>query len=174
MRRRSGTLSTGDDEIAELYRAQRHGLLRLAVLLIGDHGLAEDLVHDAFVALQRRWSSLTDPELAAGYLRVSVVNAARSLHRRRAVARRHLRVAEPEILPAADAAVLLAEEHQAVVAAVRKLPKRQQQVLVLRYWADMTEAQIAAVLGVSAGTVKSSASRAVAALGQQLGIHHDQ
>jgi RNA polymerase sigma-70 factor (sigma-E family) len=169
VRQASGEVSDAAEEVAQLFRAERQGLLRLAMLLAGDRDVAEDLVQDAFLALHRRWSSLTEPALAAGYLRVCVVNGARSLHRRRRVARGHLRVAEPEALPAADAAMLLAEEHQAVVAAVRLLPRRQQQVLVLRYWSDMTEAQIAQTLGVSSGTVKTSASRALATVGRRLG-----
>jgi RNA polymerase sigma factor (sigma-70 family) len=84
-------------------------------------------------------------------LRVSVVNGARSHHRRRLVARRHIRVREPDDAPDADAFLLLAEE-RAVIAAVQRLPRRQQEVLILRYWSGMNEAQIARTLGVSAGT----------------------
>jgi RNA polymerase sigma-70 factor (sigma-E family) len=154
--------------VADLYRRERPGLLRLAVLLVGDAGLAEDVVQDAFMALHRRWAKLTDPAGAAGYLRVSVVNGARTAHRRRVVAWRHLRVAEPDGHPPADTAVLLAEEHQAVIKAVRRLPRRQQEVLVLRYWANLSEAEIAETLGVSRGTVKTCASRALATLGDRL------
>ncbi len=156
------------EPVAELYRRERPGLLRLAVLLTGGHAQAEDVVQDAFVALQRRWPSLADQNGAAGYLRVSVVNGARSLHRRRAVAWRHRRVPEPDGLPPADAALLLAEEHREVIVAVRRLPRRQQEVLVLRYWSGLSEAEIAATLGVSRGTVKTCASRAMAKLGELL------
>jgi RNA polymerase sigma-70 factor (sigma-E family) len=154
--------------VADLYRRERVGLLRLAVLLTGDSGLAEDVVQDAFMALHRRWAGLTDTSTAAGYLRVSVVNGARSVHRRRLVARRHLRVAEPDGQPPADTALLLAEEHQQVIKAVRGLPRRQQEVLVLRYWSNLSEAEIAATLGVSRGTVKTCAARALATLGDRL------
>ncbi|GAB3881514.1 SigE family RNA polymerase sigma factor [Kibdelosporangium lantanae] len=136
--------------VTDLYRRERPGLLRLAVLLVGDAALAEDLVQDAFVALHRRWRTLTDQSTAAGYLRVSVVNGARSAHRRRSVARRHARVGEPDA-PSADADLLVAEEHREVLAAVRKLPRRQQEVMVLRYWAGLSEAEIADTLGVSRG-----------------------
>lgn len=155
--------------VADLFRLHRPELLRLAVLLLGDRALAEDVVQDAFVALHRRWPALADPAAAAGYLRVSVVNGARSAHRHRAVVRRHLRVGEPEALPAADATVLLAEEHRMVLAAVRRLPRRQREVLVLRYWAGLSEAEIADTLAVSRGTVKTSASRALAKLEELLG-----
>src|SRR3954449_12278798 len=107
-----------DDALIDLYRAQRLPLLRLAVLLTDDPGTAEDVVQDAFLALQRRWHAV-DPAAAAGYLRTSVVNGARSLLRRRGVARQHLRGAEPEEGPAADLALLLDEEHRQVVEALR-------------------------------------------------------
>ncbi|MFF1614354.1 RNA polymerase sigma factor [Amycolatopsis sp. NPDC058278] len=155
--------------VADLFRRHRSDLLRLAVLLLGDTSQAEDVVQDAFVALHRRWPVLADPAAAAGYLRVSVVNGARSAHRRRATVRRHLRVGEPEALPAADAGLLLAEEHRRVLAAVRQLPRRQWEVLVLRYWSGLSEAEIARTLAVSRGTVKTCASRALAKLEDLLG-----
>ena len=158
-----------DGPVAELFRRYRPDLLRLAVLLLGDRGLAEDVVQDAFVALHRRWPILADPAAAAGYLRVSVVNGARSAHRRRVTRWRHHTTAEPEALPAADAGVLLAEEHRTVLAAVRRLPRRQREVLVLRYWAGLSEAEIANTLAVSRGTVKTCASRALAKLEELLG-----
>ncbi|MEV4312890.1 SigE family RNA polymerase sigma factor [Actinocrispum sp. NPDC049592] len=153
--------------IEELYRRERPGLLRLAVLLIGDRVLAEDIVQDAFMALHKHWPRLADPSGAGAYLRVSVINGARSAHRRQAVSARHLR-AEPSLDPPTDASLLLAEEHQAVLKAVRRLPRRQQEVLVLRYWAGLSEAEIATTLGVSRGTVKTCAARALATLEARL------
>ncbi|WP_410644997.1 RNA polymerase sigma factor [Amycolatopsis sp. lyj-346] len=147
---------------AELFRTHRPGLVRLAVLLLGDRGLAEDVVQDAFVALVRRWP-LDDPAGAGGYLRVSVVNGARSAHRRAARRLRH-RPGDRDDVPPADAGVLLGEEHREVLAAVRRLPRRQREVLVLRYWTGLSEAEIADTLGVSRGTVKTCASRALAKL----------
>ena len=151
-------------QVGELYRAHRMTLVRLATLLTDDRGLAEELVHDAFLALQERWPTLADPRAAFGYLRTTVINNVRSTHRRRAMARRHLRVGEPEALPGADFALLIAEEHRQVIAALRRLPRRQREVLVLRYWSDLSEAEIAEALGVSRGTVKSTASRALDAV----------
>jgi RNA polymerase sigma factor (sigma-70 family) len=136
------------------------------VLLLADRGLAEDVVQDAFVALFRRWP-LDDPAGAGGYLRVSVVNGARSAQRRVALRRRHRR-AERDDGPPADAETLLDEEHREVLAAVRRLPRRQREVLVLRYWSGLSEAEIAETLGVSRGTVKTCASRALAKLAGEL------
>jgi RNA polymerase sigma-70 factor (sigma-E family) len=158
-----------DPALVDLYRSQRLPLLRLAVLLVDDRTVAEDVVQDAFLGLQRRWHAV-DPAAAAGYLRTSVVNGARSQLRRRVVARRHLRVAEPDDAPPADLAVLLSEEHREVVEAMRTLPRRQREVLVLRYWSGLSEAEIAEALGVARGTVKSSAARALAALETRLGV----
>ncbi|MFI5592544.1 SigE family RNA polymerase sigma factor [Amycolatopsis sp. NPDC051758] len=153
-------------DLTELFHAHRPGLVRLAVLLLGDRGLAEDVVQDAFVALFRRWP-LDDPAGAGGYLRVSVVNGARSAQRRAALRRRHHK-AEPDDGPPADAEALLGEEHREVLAAVRRLPRRQREVLVLRYWSGLSEAEIAETLGVSRGTVKTCASRALAKLEGEL------
>src|SRR4051812_2103101 len=160
-----------DDALIDLYRAQRLPLLRLAVLLTDDPGTAEDVVQDAFVALQRRWHAV-DPAAAAGYLRTSVVNGVRSLYRRRSVARRHLHAVGQEDLPPADLALLLTEDQRAVVEALRTLPRRQREVLVLRYWSELSEAEIADALGVARGTVKSSASRGLASLQKHLGDRH--
>ena len=157
-----------DDALVDLYRAQRLPLLRLAVLLTDDRGTAEDVVQDAFLALQRRWHAV-DPAAAAGYLRTSVVNGVRTLYRRRGVARRHLHAVRSEEVPSADFAVLLTEDQREVVTALRTLPRRQREVLVLRYWSELSEAEIADALGVARGTVKSSASRGLAALQKQLG-----
>ena len=163
-----------DDALIDLYRAQRLPLLRLAVLLTDDAGAAEDVVQDAFVALQRRWHAV-DPAAATGYLRTSVVNGVRTLFRRRGVARRHLHAVGPaDDAPSADLAVLLTEDQREVVAALRTLPRRQREVLVLRYWSELSEAEIAAALGIARGTVKSSASRGLAALQKCLGDRRDR
>ncbi len=163
-----------DDALSDLYRAQRLPLLRLAVLLTDDPGVAEDVVQDAFVALQRRWHAV-DPAAAVGYLRTSVVNGVRTLYRRRGVARRHLHaVGRQDDAPSADLAVLLTEEHREIVAALRTLPRRQREVLVLRYWSELSEAEIAAALGVARGTVKSSASRGLASLQKHLGDRRER
>lgn len=156
-------------DLPALYERHWRGMVRLAVLLVDDVASAEDVVQDAFVALHRRGDSLRDPNAALGYLRTSVVNLCRSVIRRRQTVRKHLRVAEPEATPAADHDVLLRDEHRAALAAVRRLPRRQQEVLVLRYWTELSEREIAAALGISTGSVKSAASRGMAALHRELG-----
>jgi len=156
-------------DVPALYATHRLRLVRMAILLVDDQASAEDVVQDAFIGLHRNVGRIRDPEAAVGYLRTSVVNHARSMLRRRGTARKHLRVAEPEIAESADSDVLLAEEHREVLAAVRKLPPRQQEVLVLRYWSNLSEAEIAEALGISRGAVKSQASRAMDKLEQMLG-----
>lgn len=148
--------------VADLYAAHRLRLVRLAVLLVDDLETAEDVVQDVFARVQREWR-LDDPDRALAYLQRSVVNTARSVLRRRRTARSHLSVPAPaEGGP--EASVLLAEEHREVLAALQTLPARQREVLVLRYWSELSEAQIAETLGISRGTVKSTASRAIDAL----------
>jgi len=144
----------------ELYHAHRLSLVRLAVLLVDEQGVAEDVVQDAFMALHGKWKSLHDPHRALGYLRVSVVNGSRSALRRRRTARAYVPPYEPPG-PSPEGDAVLAEDQREVLAAVRRLPERQRQVLVLRYWSDLSEAEIATTLGISRGAVKSTASRAM-------------
>ena len=153
--------------LSELYAAHRLALVRLAVLLVDDLASAEDVVQDAFAALARRRGGLRDPSAAVGYLRVSVVNGARSMLRKRRTVRGYK---PPRVIEAAgpEDRLVVAEEHREVLAAVKLLPDRQREVLVLRYWSGLSEAEIAAALGVSAGTVKSTASRALDALERTL------
>ena len=150
-------------DITELYAAHRLALVRLAVLLVDDVASAEDVVQDAFAALARRPDAVRDPSRALAYLRVSVVNAARSALRRRRTARAYSPPHDTSPPTPEDSAVL-AEEHREVIAALQTLPPRQREVLVLRYWSNLSEAEIARTLEISQGTVKSTASRALAAL----------
>ncbi|MCW2494728.1 MAG: polymerase subunit sigma-24 [Jatrophihabitans sp.] len=156
-------------DVPALYQSHWRAMVRLAVLLVDDVASAEDVVQDAFIALHRRASALRDPDAAAAYLRASVVNLSRSVIRRRQVARKHLKVAEPEATPGADEYALLRAEHRQTLDAVHSLPRRQQEVLILRYWSGLSEREIAETLGISAGSVKSAASRGIATLQRQLG-----
>jgi RNA polymerase sigma-70 factor (sigma-E family) len=152
-----------DTAVTELYAAHYAGLVRLATLLLRDQAVAEEVVQDAFVALHRRWRRLRDPGAAVGYLRTSVVHGTRSIQRRRAVRARH----PDELPPDAPSAEYLAVSHAAggaVVDALRTLPARQREVLVLRFYAGLSEAEIADAMTISRGAVKSHASRGMAAL----------
>jgi len=151
------------DDLVELYAAHRLGLMRLAVLLVDDMGTAEDVVHDAFTRFLAKGPALRDSSAALAYLRTSVVNGSRSALRRRRTVRGYSPPRENE--PAGPEALTeLAEDHREVLAALAQLPQRQREVLVLRYWSELSEAEIAAALGISRGTVKSTASRALDAL----------
>jgi RNA polymerase sigma-70 factor (sigma-E family) len=156
--------STPTLDLHALYRAHWRYLVRLAVLLVDDIASAEDVVQDAFVALHRRAGALRDPDAALGYLRTSVLNLSRSVLRRRQTVRKHVRVAEPDHGPGADHDVLLRDEHRAAVRALHRLPRYQREVLVLRYWSGLSEREIAQTLGIAQGSVKSAASRGLAAL----------
>jgi RNA polymerase sigma-70 factor (sigma-E family) len=158
-----------DAALVELYRAHYAALVRLAVLLADDNASAEDLVQDAFVKLHRNWKQLRDPAAAVPYLRACVVNGGRSRLRRLKTSRAHLasQTAEAQA-QSPDEHVLLTEGQREVLAAVQALPERQRQVLVLRYYADCTEADTAHALGISIGAVKSHAHRAITSLGKKL------
>jgi RNA polymerase sigma-70 factor (sigma-E family) len=161
-------------ELTELFRQHHAALVRLAALLVHDLPTAEDVTQDVFAALQSRPGGLRlEPGGELSYLRVCVINGCRSVHRRRAIWRRisgrsgysGLDTAQPS----AEYEVIKAEERQQVLSALADLPARRREVLVLRYYLGMSEAQIASTLGISAGTVKSTAARAVATLARKLG-----
>lgn len=151
------------DDLAGLYAAHRLALVRLAVLLVDDQASAEDVVQDAFAALATRLHKLREPNAAVGYLRTSVVNGSRSALRRRRTARGYVPPSEAE-RPGPDDRVVLAEEHREVLAGLDRLAPRQREVLVLRYWSGLSEAEIAEACGISRGAVKSTANRALDAL----------
>ncbi|MFF0551693.1 RNA polymerase sigma factor [Streptomyces sp. NPDC004311] len=163
----------GDDgsrppTVTDLYHAHRLRMVRLAVLLVDDLATAEDVVQDAFTALYRRHGEqISEVDNALGYLRTAVVNTARSVLRRRRTARAWTPPAAVDI-PSAEDHVVLDEAHREVLTALARLTPRRRQVLVLRYWADLSEAEIAATLGISRGAVKSNASRALDALERNL------
>jgi len=159
-----------DQAVTELYAAHYTSLVRLASLLVRNSGEAEELVQDAFVAMHGRWRRLHEPDKALGYLRQTVVNRARSAHRHHQVADKH-RPTSVEPAPSAEDAVLTLEDRTTVMDALHLLPTRQREVLVLRYYADLTEAEIALTLGISRGAVKSHASRGMAALRATLEAH---
>lgn len=154
-----------DRAVGELYAAHAPGLVRLAWLLLHDVRDAEEVVQDAFVELHRRWDRLEDPARAGAYLRRSVVNGARSALRHRGVVERwEASLAAPPPAPGPEDAALAAEQHAALLHALARLPQRQREVLVLRYYLDLDEHAIADALGISPGSVKTHAHRGLAAL----------
>ena len=153
-----------DVTIDDIYRTHRMGMVRLAILLVDDQASAEDVVQEAFAGLFRNWGGLRDNAAAIGYLRTAVVNGSRSMLRRRRTARAYV-PPHAGTERSAESLALLTAEHQAVVSALGDLAPRQREVLVLRYYGGLSEAEIAEATGLSKGTVKSTASRAVAKLG---------
>src|SRR6202050_180585 len=152
--------------VGTLYRAQAVGLIRLAYLMLGDRAAAEDVVQDAFCGLYRNWGRLADPSGALPYVRSSVLNGCRSVLRRRALGQRVTMYQPPA--GSAEAAVLGREERQEVMRAVRQLPVRQREALVLRFYLDLPDPEIARVMGIRPGTVRSATHRALKALGHLL------
>jgi RNA polymerase sigma-70 factor (sigma-E family) len=154
--------------LADLYRDHRMRMVRLAVLLVDDPSTAEDVVQEAFTGLHRHWAGLRDEAAAVAYLRTAVVNGSRSVLRRRRTARKYVLPHQPDS-GSAEGEALLNAEHRAVLAALDELAPRQREVVVLRYWSELSEAEIADALGISRGSVKSTASRALDALEKILG-----
>ncbi|MET8989426.1 SigE family RNA polymerase sigma factor [Nonomuraea wenchangensis] len=157
--------ATDEAVLGELFLTQRLGLVRLAYLLVGDQETAEDVVQDAFTALHRRWDRLSDHDRVLPYLRASVVNGCRMIHRRRSIMSRFTGDRQaPARSASAEAATLLGETRREVSEAVRALPRRQREAVVLRYYLGLSEAEIAETMGISRGTVKSTVFRALKAL----------
>lgn len=163
--------SDPDAAVAELYHAHWHRLVRLAWLLLRDQLAAEDVVQDAFVATHRSWASIRDGGRVVGYLQTAVVNGCRSAQRHAVVVDRHAaREAAAADAPgrashgSAETQVMRAADREAVLEALAALPPRQREVLVLRYYSDLSEAQIARALEISAGAVKTHAHRGLTAL----------
>jgi RNA polymerase sigma-70 factor (sigma-E family) len=152
--------------VGALYQAHALPLIRLAYITLGDRAGAEDVVQDAFCGLFRRWEHLAETGNAVAYVRASVLNGCRSVLRHRAVLRR--RVTHQVAEESAEAAMLSGEERSALVRAVRGLPRRQRETLVLRFYLDLPDEEIARVMGVRPSTVRSTAHRAIEALGRTL------
>ncbi|SDP12054.1 RNA polymerase sigma-70 factor, sigma-E family [Pedococcus dokdonensis] len=162
---------SADQAVTELYAAHWSGLVRLAWLLLRDDLAAEEVVQDAFIAVHRHWDGLRDHQAAAAYLRRSVVNGARSGLRHRGVEERYLsrEAGEPtaharRTEASAEDRALQSEATSSMIAALGRLPQRQREVLTMRYYLDLSEAEIADALGISAGSVKAHAHRGLATL----------
>ncbi len=156
-----------DELVAELFRTHRLALVRVAVLLVGDTPTAEDVVQEAFIGLFRSARRLTSADKALAYVRASVVNGCRSVHRARSRALLR-RIQHVPPVWSAEAAVLAREESITTLQAFSRLSGRSREVLALRYYLDLTDAEIAEALGVSKSTVSSTASRALSTLAAEI------
>ena len=152
-----------DWAVTELFSLHYQRLVRLAALLVRDVATAEDVVQDSFVAMHDGWQRLRDAESALAYQRQAVLNRSRSVLRHRAVVEKYPEKPSPD-MPSAEHGALVQLERSAVITTLRKLPGRQREAIVLRYYADLSEAEIAAAMGISCGAVKSHTARAIAAL----------
>jgi len=152
--------------VTALYQASALRLIRLAYIMLGDLQSAEDVVQEAFCGLYRRWDRLKDHSGALYYLRASVLNGCRSALRRRAVRRRVL--AHQPAADSAEAVVLGGEQREEVIRALGRLPHRQREVLVLRFYSELSDEEIARVMGIRQSTVRSAAYRALETLGRAL------
>jgi RNA polymerase sigma-70 factor (sigma-E family) len=152
-----------DSLVTALYTEQYRALVRLALLLVHDVQTAEEVVQDAFVAMHTGWRRLRDTEKALSYLRQAVVNKSRSVLRHRTVVDRNAPKPAPDE-PSAEQGAIALLERSAVIAALRELPDRQREAIVLRYYADLSEAQIAEAMGISRGAVKSHTARGMSSL----------
>ena len=157
------TSSSSWDIVTEIYDGEYKSLVRLAVLLVHDVPTAEEVVQDAFEAMHTALRRLRDSEKALSYLRQAVVNKSRSVLRHRTVVDKNAPKPAPDE-PSAEHAAMALIERTAVVAALRALPERQREAIVLRYYADFSEADIAAAMGISRGAVKSHTARGMTAL----------
>jgi RNA polymerase sigma-70 factor (sigma-E family) len=164
---------SAEPTVEELFEAHYARLVHLARHLLDEPSTAEDLVMDAYESLARQWGRVRDPDAALGYLRACVVNGSRSRLRRQLTARRRLILLQgargDTTEAAAEQVVLSRYESDQLFDAVRRLPTRQRQVLVLRYYEELSVAAVAELLGCSTGSVKTHAHRGLRALADDLG-----
>jgi RNA polymerase sigma-70 factor (sigma-E family) len=152
-----------DQAVTQLYSNHYPSLVRLAGLLVRDVQTAEEVVQDCFIAMHDGWHRLRDEDKALSYLKQAVVNRSRSVLRHRSVMDRNAPKPAPD-MPSAEQGAIAQLERTEVIAALRTLPDRQRQALVLRYYADLSEAKIAEMMGISKGAVKSHTARGMSSL----------
>jgi RNA polymerase sigma factor (sigma-70 family) len=157
----------GVDGLEELYRAHASTLLAMLVVYVGDRALAEDLLQEAFLRVAGPLRRLREPDRAAAYLRSTAFNLARSSFRHRAVVERQ-RFDPERDAPSAEDGVVLRDDQRAVVDSLADLPRRQRECVILKFWGQLTEVEIAAALRVSQSSVKVHLRRAMSALAEQL------
>ena len=156
-------VSDADQAIIAMYTTEYRSLVRMSVVLVGDVPTAEEVVQESFIAMYGAWRRLRNIDNAVGYLRRSVVNRSRSVLRRRMVADRHAPKHEPD-MPSAEQGAITQLERRAVIAALRSLSARQREAVMLRYYLDLSEEEVASAMKISRGAVKSHTARARAAL----------
>ncbi|MGH3280001.1 MAG: RNA polymerase sigma factor [Trebonia sp.] len=151
-----------------LYQAHALSMTRIALLMLGDRAAAEDVVQDAFLGVYRRWKRLDAPDRAEAYLRSAVFNGCRDALRKRSrwLQRDWGAAVGPGEPPSAEAMALLSEDRRRLLAGLTRLPVRQRETLVCRFYLELSEEETARVMHISRGTVKSTTSRALAALGR--------
>jgi RNA polymerase sigma-70 factor (sigma-E family) len=159
----SPAATEADRALTAMYDAEYRSLVRMSAVMLGDVGSAEEVVQESFIAVHAAWRGLRDIDKAVHYLRRSVLNRSRSVLRHRAVVDRYASRPEPDA-PSAEQAAITRLERSAVVSALRSLPDRQREALVLRFYLDLSEEQVAAAMNISTGAVKSHTSRGKAAL----------
>ena len=164
---RTGPQPVGSD-FEVCYKAQWWPMVRLATGLLGNRAAAEDAVQEAFTAVYRKWPGLALIS-RVGYLRVSVVNATRTIQRRQTTQRKHLRLVEERPAAGADEGLVQQFERDDLRHALSLLPQRQREVLVLRFISELPDSDIAQATGLSLGGVRSASSRGIAALRISMG-----
>jgi RNA polymerase sigma-70 factor (sigma-E family) len=156
-------MAEADLAIRAMYDTEYRSLVRMSAVLLGDVASAEEIVQDSFIAVHAAWRGLRDIDKGVHYLRRTVMNRSRSLLRHRVVVDKHMPASEPD-MPSAEQVAIAALQRAAVVAALRTLPARQREALVLRFYLDLSEEQVAAAMQISQGAVKSHTARGKAAL----------
>jgi RNA polymerase sigma-70 factor (sigma-E family) len=156
----------GAGTFEELFMTQFVPMRQFAHLLGADD--PENIAQEAFVRVHRRWGSLREPGKALAYLRRTVANLATSRMRHLMVSRRHP-VPPPPDVASAETSALNGFRHSVLWRGIQDLPRRQRQVVVLRYWLDLDVAEVAAVLGVAPGTVTATTSQALTRLRAEVG-----
>ena len=162
--------SEADRAISAMYHTEYRSLVRMSAVLLGDVGAAEEVVQESFIAVHAAWRRLRDIEKAVPYLRRSVLSRSRSLLRHQVVPGRQRAAAGPRQPghapdpPGAGHGAIAPFEHPAVIAALRGLPPRQQEALVLRFYLELPEEEVAAAMKISRGAVQSHTARGTAAL----------
>jgi RNA polymerase sigma-70 factor (sigma-E family) len=167
----SGSAWAAEAFFIELYTLHYRRLVRSAWMLVRDEPTAEEVVQDAFVSMNDAWQRLRDADNALAYVRQTVVNRSRSVLRHQMVVGKYLEYTPPD-MPSAEHGALASLEQATVVAALQGLTARQREAIVLRYYADLTEGEIAAAMGISRGAVKSHTARGMAALRAALEPEH--